>query len=156
MKIGIIGTGRIGSVLAELWSKSGHDVMISSRHPQRLDSVIKKAGPTCRKGYIEEAAQYGEVVVLSIPLGQIEDIARKVNYYLSDKIVIDTMNPCAERDGAIASEVLQRNIPSGVATQERFPKAKVVRAFCSISSIDLIPMSYKVPDYISVPYSSDE
>lgn len=156
MRIGIIGTGRIGGILAELWLKSGHEVMVGSKQSEKLDAVLKKAVPDCRKGSIEEAAQYGEVVVLSIPPEQIDNVIQKTVNYLDGKVIIDTMNSFIEGEGISVSEVMQRDIPSGVAIQERFPKAKVVRAFSSISYIDLKPMSYREPEYVSVPFCCDE
>ena len=45
MKIGVIGSGNIGSVLGQLWVQAGHDVRFSSRHPDTLIGLVKKAGP---------------------------------------------------------------------------------------------------------------
>ncbi len=155
MNIGIIGTGRIGSILAELWAGSGHQIMVSSKHPEKLDSLLKKCEPACRRGSVEEAAKFGETVVLSIPLGQLEQVIQKCGEFLENKVIIDTMNPVEERDGASAVEITRRNIASGVATQEKLPKSKVVRAFCSICHFDLESMSHRAAYAISVPFSSD-
>ncbi|MDZ4252709.1 MAG: NAD(P)-binding domain-containing protein, partial [Sulfuritalea sp.] len=45
LKIGIIGTGRIGGALAEHWAKAGHSLMISSRHPEQLKPLAQRLGP---------------------------------------------------------------------------------------------------------------
>ena len=60
-KIGIIGTGKIGGTLAELWVKAGHEVLISSRHPEELQGLAKSLGPKARAGTPREAAVFGDV-----------------------------------------------------------------------------------------------
>lgn len=45
MKIGIIGTGKIGGALAEHWAKAGHELVISSRHPDHLKALAERLGP---------------------------------------------------------------------------------------------------------------
>src|SRR6185503_4310817 len=66
-KIGIIGSGNIGGTLAALWVKSGHEVMISSRHPDQLKQLAERLGPKARVGTPAEAAAFGDVVVISVP-----------------------------------------------------------------------------------------
>ena len=48
LKIGIIGAGKIGGSLATLWAKAGHEVLISSRHPEELQELAKSLGPKAR------------------------------------------------------------------------------------------------------------
>ncbi|HEX3018845.1 MAG TPA: NAD(P)-binding domain-containing protein [Chitinispirillaceae bacterium] len=156
MNIGIIGSGHIGSILAELWTRHGHRVMISSRHPDKLDTLAQKIGPDCQRGSVEQAAQFGETVVLSIPLGQLESVISKTDKYLHGKVVIDTMNPCVERDGDQALDIITRNIASAVATQLKLSQSKVVRAFCSICFFDLKTLANRLPNTISVPFASDD
>lgn len=155
MKIGIIGTGHIGSILARLWSKCGHDITVSCRNPQKLESFVKELGPRVCNGTVEEAARFGEVVVLAIPLGAIKEVSTKVKKYLDNKVVIDCMNPFVERDGEIAEEIFKRGIASGEATRERFPSAKIVRAFSSIRFSELEAMSNRTPR-IAVPMAADD
>src|SRR3954453_19039859 len=44
MKIGVIGSGNIGGTLGVLWAKAGHQVLFSSRHPDELVDLVKRAG----------------------------------------------------------------------------------------------------------------
>src|SRR5262245_25576569 len=48
LKIGIIGTGHIGGNLATLWAKAGHELVISSRHPEELQELARSLGPKVR------------------------------------------------------------------------------------------------------------
>src|SRR5881392_3160953 len=76
LKIGIIGAGRIGGTLAELWVKAGHEVLISSRHPDELQGLARTLGPKARVGTPKEAAVFGEVVLISVPYGALPQVGK--------------------------------------------------------------------------------
>src|SRR5688572_33376773 len=67
LKIGIIGTGRIGGALARHWVNAGHEVFMSSRHPEELEALAKELGPRAHVGLPREAAAFGSVVLVSVP-----------------------------------------------------------------------------------------
>jgi glutamyl-tRNA reductase len=67
LRIGIIGAGRIGGTLAALWAKAGHEVLVSSRHPEQLQELARSLGPRGRAGTPREAAVFGDVVLVSGP-----------------------------------------------------------------------------------------
>src|SRR6188474_649410 len=67
MKIGIIGTGDIGGALARHWGTAGHELLISSRHPEQLQALAKEIGPNVKVGTPREAAAFGQVVLVSVP-----------------------------------------------------------------------------------------
>src|SRR5687768_4298432 len=60
LRIGIIGTGRIGGALARHWTRAGHEVLMSSRHPDELRPLAKELGPRARVGTPREAAPRSE------------------------------------------------------------------------------------------------
>lgn len=67
MKIGIIGSGRIGGALG-IWAAGGHQVMFSgSRDEQKLQALATKAGVNASTGSPAQAAQFGDVVLLAVP-----------------------------------------------------------------------------------------
>ena len=154
-KIGIIGTGHIGSILAAEWAKVGHDVMISSRHPDQLKTLIKELGPKVKIGTPEEAAKFGEIILLSIPFGEIPHLSKEVLNSLKGKIVMDTCNPFAERDSEIGIEALNSPKGSGVYTARYLPGAKIVKAFNTIYSEVLKSQAHRQGDPIGVPLASD-
>src|SRR5512145_364787 len=55
MKIGIIGSGNIGSTLGTFWAKAGHQILFSSRNPENLKPLVEKVGPQARAGTVSEA-----------------------------------------------------------------------------------------------------
>jgi hypothetical protein len=98
VKIGIIGTGHIGGALARLWVQAGHEVLISSRHPDELKALAASLGPKARVGTPREAALFGDVVLVSVPYKALPQIGQDLKSELAGKIVLDTCNPYPERD----------------------------------------------------------
>src|ERR1041384_908050 len=76
LRIGIIGTGRIGGALATHWTKAGHEVLLSSRHPDELRPMATSLGTRARVGTPKEAAEFGEVVLVSVPYSAMPEIGR--------------------------------------------------------------------------------
>ena len=91
MRIGIVGAGRIGGNCGVQFAKGGHEVMLSSRNPQKLEPLAAEIRVAASVGTPAEAAQFGEVVVFAVPWDGFEDaVASTVR--LDGKIVIDTTN----------------------------------------------------------------
>jgi len=75
VRIGIVGAGMIGATLAKLWTESGHDVRIASRHPETLHGLVESLGPLASVGTPAEAVRFADVVMLTVPLRAIPDLA---------------------------------------------------------------------------------
>jgi hypothetical protein len=99
MRIGIIGSGNIGSVAAELFVTAGHEVAISnSRGPDSLVELVEELGPSARAVTVEEAARFGPVVLEAIPYGAHESLPAEA---LAGRTVISAANYYPDRDGDI-------------------------------------------------------
>jgi predicted dinucleotide-binding enzyme len=123
MNIGIVGSGNIGATAARLFAEAGHAVAISnSRGPVTLQGLVADIGPRARASTVEEAADFGEVVLVAIPFCAYETLPAD---RLAGKLVVDAMNYYPSRDGEIdldglgSSELLARHLPN----------ARVVKAF---------------------------
>jgi predicted dinucleotide-binding enzyme len=129
MNIGIIGAGHIGSTAARLFIDAGHNVAISnSRGPETLRDLIAELGPNARAATPAEAARFGEMVLLAIPL---KDYTTLPAGDLRGRIVIDAMNYYPNRDGNIA--VLDSGeTTSSAMIAAHLPGARVVKAFNTI------------------------
>ena len=154
LNIGIIGTGNIGGALARHWVNAGHEVFFSSRHPEELQALADELGPRAHAGTPAEAADFGEVVIVSVPYSAIPQNGAELSASLANKIVLDTSNPIARRDGAIANLVLQEG--SGLATASFLPNARVVRAFNCIPAASLANQSNRLPERIAIPLAGDD
>src|SRR3954468_16617306 len=76
LKIGIIGSGQQGGAIGLLWAKAGHEVLFSSRHPEELKDLVAKAGPKARAGLPQEAASFGDVVLIAVPYGALPQVGK--------------------------------------------------------------------------------
>src|SRR5438105_843356 len=100
LKIGIIGSGRIGSALGEFWIKAGHDVMFSSLDLAHDKELAAKVGG--KAGTPAEAAAFGDVLLVSVPYTALPQIGRDYAASIKGKVVLDTCNPIEARDGPMA------------------------------------------------------
>jgi 8-hydroxy-5-deazaflavin:NADPH oxidoreductase len=154
MKIGIIGTGDIGGALARHWGAAGHELMISSRHPEQLRGLAKEIGPNVKVGTPKEAAAFGEVIMLAVPYGALPQVGRDYAAELKGKVVMDAGNPYPSRDGEMA--VRDRARGTGVAVAEYLPGVRLVRAFNAINAEPLAREAHRKPERIGIPLASDD
>jgi 8-hydroxy-5-deazaflavin:NADPH oxidoreductase len=154
MRIGIIGAGKIGGALARHWAKAGHEVFISSRHPEELQVLAQSLGPTAKAGTPREAAVFGDVVVVSIPYGAMPEFGKETGPLLMGKIVLDTGNPYPTRDGPMAEDARKRG--TGATSKEFLPGTRLVRAFNAINAAPLANEANRKPEKIGIPLASDD
>jgi predicted dinucleotide-binding enzyme len=154
MKIGIIGTGHIGGALAKLWVAAGHEVLLSSRHPDELKPLARQLGPRARVGTPKEAASFGDVVLVSVPYKALPELGRDLKAELAGKIVLDTCNPYPGRDGDMASEARKKG--TGVASPEFLPGTRLVRAFNAINAGSLAGEAHRKPPLVGIPLAGDD
>src|SRR5215204_3174869 len=127
--IGLIGAGNIGSQIARLAVAQGYNVVISnSRGPESLASLVGELGPHARAGTVVEAAEAGDIVVVTVPLKHYRSVPVEP---LRGKIVIDTNNYYPQRDGHIA-ELDEESTTVSELLQEHLPESRVVKAFNNI------------------------
>jgi len=124
--IGLIGAGHIGSQVARLGVAHGYNVVVSnSRGPETLATLVKELGPKARAATAAEAAEAGDIVVVTVPLKNYRQVPVKP---LAGKIVIDTNNYYPERDGHIP-ELDNESTTTSELLQAHLPASKVVKAF---------------------------
>jgi len=132
--IGLIGAGHIGAQLARLAVAQGHHVVISnSRGPETLAELVRELGPKARAATPTEAAQAGDIVVVTIPLRNIGSVPVAP---LVGKVVIDTNNYYPQRDGQIAA-LDNESTTTAELLQAHLPNSKVVKAFNHIYAAQL-------------------
>jgi predicted dinucleotide-binding enzyme len=154
LKIGVMGTGNIGGNLATLWAKAGHELVISSRHPEELQELARSLGPKVRVGTPREAAAFGEVVLISVPYMALPQVGRDYKAELAGKVVLDTGNPYPQRDGEMAEEARRKG--TGVASAEFLPGTRLVRAFNAINYNDLKSEAHRTPPRVAIPLAGDD
>ena len=127
--VGLIGSGRIGGTVARLAVTAGHQVLLSnSRGPDTLKDLAAELGPLARATTGREAAEGGELVVVTIPLRAFPSVPARP---LAGKVVIDTCNYYPQRDGQIP-ELDSGALTSSELIQRHLPESAVVKAFNNI------------------------
>jgi 8-hydroxy-5-deazaflavin:NADPH oxidoreductase len=128
MKLGIIGTGRIGGNVARQAVKGGHEVKLSfSRDPASLERLASDLGEAASTGTPAEAVSFGDAVVLSVPWGVIPQALEQAGD-LSGKVVIDTTNQFGPGPKPAPGQT------AASFNAERMPGARYVKSFNTLTS----------------------
>ena len=138
-RIGVLGSGVVGQVLADGFLHHGHEVMRGSREPGKLAAWRAAAGAKASTGSFEEAARFGEIVVLAVRGAAAETVVEALGDALDRKTVIDTTNPIsgAPVDGVLPfftgpnDSLLER-------LQAKAPRAHFVKAFSCVGSARMV------------------
>ena len=154
LRIGIVGTGKIGGALAELWAAAGYELVISSRHPQQLSALAERLGPKVRTGTPQEASVFGEVVLISVPYGALPQVGRDYAAAMKGKVVLETGNPFPHRDGDMAARARAKG--TGIASAEYLPGVRLVRAFNCLPYANLRSDAHRSGERIAVPLAADD
>lgn len=128
MRIGIVGAGALGSTLAGLWTTAGHQVAVGEPEPEAAAALAEALGPSVHASSVEEAARYGEVVVLTGTFGRAEMLPPASA--VAGKIVIDATNAVTETGEAMD---LGARASSAIVA-ETFPDARVVKALNTLDA----------------------
>lgn len=140
-KIGVLGSGQVGEVLAGGFLKHGHEVMRGSRDPAKLAQWKEGAGPKASAGTFADAAKFGDVAVLAVKGTASEEalgLAGEAN--LAGKLVIDATNPIANEppENGVIKFFTGPNDSLMERLQKKFPQAKLVKAFSSVGSANFV------------------
>ena len=138
MKVGILGSGVVGRVLASAFLKEGYDVMLGTRTITKEEVIKwKNENPSGLLGSFQDTAQFGEIIVLAVGGLVAEDaISLAGKEHFIDKIVIDATNPIAAVppvNGVLKYfTTLEESLMERI--QQLLPNAKVVKAFNSVGN----------------------
>jgi 8-hydroxy-5-deazaflavin:NADPH oxidoreductase len=153
MRIGVIGSGNVGSALGGVWAKAGHEVMFSSRNLDKDKELAAEIGANARAGTPREAAAFGEVLVFAVPYGALPELGKSLANSIKGKVVIDTCNPFPQRDGEIANRAREKGV--GLVSAELLPGARIVRAFNAVGAARM-GKAHEEPGRIGMPIASDD
>jgi predicted dinucleotide-binding enzyme len=156
MKIGIIGAGQIGGTLTRRLARLGHEVSVAnSRGPESLAGLAKETG--AKAVTVEQAAKAGQVVIVTIPEGKIQELPKDLfDAAPADVVVVDTGNYYPrERDGRIAEIEAGMTESRWVATQLDHP---VVKAFNNMYAKHLLEFGRPAgaPNRLALPVAGDD
>jgi predicted dinucleotide-binding enzyme len=154
LRIGIVGSGRIGGTLGELWLKAGHEIMFSSLDLEHDKALAARLGGKARAGTSREAAAFGEVILIAVPYAALPQVGRDLAGLIKGKVVIDACNPILARDGETA--LWAREKGAGLASAELLPGARIVRAFNAIGYARLSAIAQRQGERTAMPMAGDD
>nr|WP_269777469.1 NAD(P)-binding domain-containing protein [Mycetocola zhujimingii] len=151
-EIGIIGSGAIGSAIARLAVKADFTVMIAnSRGPESLTNLIDELGPNARAGTVEDAATFGDLVVLAVPLSSYSSLPVDS---LAGRTILSTGNYYPYRDGRIAQlDALETT--TAEYEQSLLPHTHIVKAFNNIVAHHIPLLAHSEPR-TALPVAGDD
>jgi predicted dinucleotide-binding enzyme len=135
MNIGIIGSGNMGAGMGKAWAAKGHKVLFSfAKEPDKLRAVADAAGPTARVGTPQQAAAFGDVVLLAVPWAAVTEAVQAAGS-LRGKILFSCVN-CLKPDFSglevgtttSAAEQIARLAPGATVVEAIPPMAQILAA----------------------------
>jgi hypothetical protein len=147
-KVGVLGSGIVGEVLANGFLKHGYQVMRGSRDPGKLAAWRQAAGPAASTGTFEEAARFGGMLVLAVKGAAAAEVLRQAGAAnLAGKVVVDTTNPIAEvppTNGVLHFTTdLERSLMEQL--QAAHPQARLVKAFSCVGNAVMVNPDFGGP-----------
>jgi len=152
VKIGIIGSGRVGSALGGVWAKAGNEVMFSSRNLDDDKKLAAEVGANARAGTPQEAAAFGQVILFAVPYSALPDLAKSLGNSVKGKIVINASNPMPQRDGEIANQAREKG--AGLFDANLLPGALTVRAFNAVGAARMAS-AHEDPGKLGMPIAGN-
>lgn len=154
VRIGIIGAGRIGGAVGIQWAKAGHEVLFSSRNPDELAPLVEEAGPPSRAGLPDEAARFGDVVLVAVPFDALPQVGADYAPLMQGKVVIVCSNPSRTSDTEVTQDALDRG--SGSVAADLFPGCRVTRAFNAINYRAVASEANRAGEKVGIPITGDD
>ena len=154
LKIGIVGSGRLGGTIGTLWVKAGHQVMFSGLDVEEVKKFTAPLGPNARAGTPRDAAQFGDVVMTAVPYSALPQVGKDIADLIRGKVVLDASNPVPARDGEVA--VGARAKGTGVASADYLPGARLVRAFNSYGFATMRDGAHRAGERLAIPLAADD
>ena len=147
MKVGIIGSGIVGQVLAKAFHSEGHDVQLGTRDTNKEEVVsFAKANPAISIGDFATTAAFGELIVLAVR-GDVAASAIKLagveNF--AGKVIIDATNPISKEppENGVLKYFTSYNMSLMEQLQQLVPDGKFVKAFNSVGNAFMYKPAFK-------------
>ena len=139
MKVGVFGSGMVGQAIGGKVAELGHEVMMGTRNPAKLQDWLGKMGGNARVGSLAEAAAHGEILFNATNgRGSLEALALAGEANLNGKILIDISNPLDFSRGMPPTLLVSNTDSLGEQIQRTYPQVKVVKTLNTVGASIMI------------------
>jgi predicted dinucleotide-binding enzyme len=146
--------GWLGGTVGRLWVKAGHKVLFSSRNVEQQRQAVARLGPNALAGSVEEAAAFGEVVLVAVPYRTLGGIGETLSEVLAGKIVLDACNPYTPDPPALICEIEAGGV--AIASARLLPGTRLVRAFSAVDATAIEASANGRGERLGVPLAGDD
>lgn len=153
MRVGILGSGLMGSTLGTLFARAGHQVVFSYAHNKaKLTKLAHDAGKHAHAGTPAQAAQGADALLLAVHWSRVDDVLKQAGEHLSGKVIVSCSLPMSEDD----TELVVAHTSSGAEElAKKIPNSIIVSAFSTVPSEVLFEIGSKRPKP-SLVYCGDD
>lgn len=156
-KVAVIGLGNIGQVVAANLAKSNRYFIAADRSIEKAMKLAKQWGVVAQPSNIPDAVKDADILILSIPFGDIGGFLKQYESDLANKIIIDPSNPIASDGDGGFKKVIGNNESAGELNAALLPKgAKLAKALGTLGAVSLADSAYKVPERSVLFYATDD
>ncbi|KRM85214.1 NADPH-dependent F420 reductase [Liquorilactobacillus vini] len=155
MKIGIIGAGKLGTVLGQLALKAGYQVLIAgSAAPEKIELTVAVLLPGAVAVTTQQAARQADLIILALPLSHYQQLD-KTDF--AGKVVIDATNYWQPTDGLLA-EILHPGLTSSQQIQRHLADSQIIKALNHIGYHELLEAARPqgAPDRKAIAIAGDQ
>jgi 8-hydroxy-5-deazaflavin:NADPH oxidoreductase len=129
MRVGILGSGLMGSKLGTIFARAGHEVVFSySRSERKLDALAREAGKNARAGTPAEAARNADAILFAVHWSRFDDVLRQAGD-LSGKVVVTCSLPMNDSDSALVVGL------TSSGAEELAKKARGAQVVCAFNTV---------------------
>jgi 8-hydroxy-5-deazaflavin:NADPH oxidoreductase len=135
-KIGIVGSGLVAQVLGGGFLSHGYEVMLGTRDASKLNDWKAKANNTAQIGSVEDAAAFGEIIVLAVKGSAAGGLVAQVSKHLAGKTILDATNPISNEspENGVLKFTTDYNHSLMEDLQKQAPSANFVKAFSCVGN----------------------
>lgn len=149
MRIGVLGTGSVGSTLGTAFTALGHEVRMGSRGTphERADAWAASVGGLASTGSFGDAASFGELLVnCTAGVHSLHALRTVGAEPLDGKTLVDVANPLDFSGGFPPRLSVTGDDSLGEQIQREFPGARVVKALNTVTASVMV-----APDSLAEP-----
>ncbi|WNG28904.1 NADPH-dependent F420 reductase [Cystobacter fuscus] len=129
MRIGIIGSGKVGRALGAWMARVGYEVAFTSRTQAHALEAARDAGPGATALELRVLVEACDLLLLTLPFTQIFPTLEPLREALAGKILVDVTNPITDNHRALS---MGHTTSGAEEISRRFPEASVVKAFNAV------------------------